>query len=78
MFCRFFDISSFISDYIVTNHRYCRPYCDYVTFPIELGGAVGTIIVLSGKRIGILGALIITTLPLWPIGFILQFLGIYQ
>lgn len=70
------DIHTLISDTLTTNHKWCRPYCDYATLPHEVFGIIATLIVLRRSKLGILGVLVLLSLPLWTIGFVMEILGL--
>jgi len=70
------DIHTWISDTLTTNHKWCRPYCDYATLPHEIFGIVGSYIVLRRNKLGLLGILVLLSLPLWTIGFVMEFMGL--
>lgn len=46
-------------------HLWCQPYCDYITFPLELSQITGLIVILTRDRISTLGILVILSLFLW-------------
>lgn len=60
-----FDIHNFLSDLWSRPHIWCGAYCDYVTYPMEIFNIVGSAVVLKRKKIGLLGILVILSLPLW-------------
>lgn len=68
------NVNFFLATMIPTNHRWCRPYCDYAAFPHEIFCMIGTVIVLRRNKIGILGFLVLLSLPLWTIGFVMEYL----
>lgn len=59
-----------------TNHLWCRPYCDYATLPHETFGIIGSSMVLRRNKAGVLGIIILLSLPLWTIGFVMEALGL--
>jgi hypothetical protein len=71
-----FDVNTPLATTLQTNHKWCRPFCDYATLPHELFGIIATVLVLKRNRLGILGLLILLSLPLWTIGFMMEFLGL--
>lgn len=71
-----FDIHTLLSDTVTTNHKWCRPYCDYATLPYEIFGIVGSFIVLRRNKMGLIGVVVLLSLPLWTIGFVMEFLGL--
>ena len=52
-------------------HLWCSSYCNYVTFPLDLLGIIGSFIVLKRNKLGIMGKVIIFSLPLWLLAVIL-------
>lgn len=60
-----FDIHNYFIDIWNRPHFWCRPYCDFVTYPLEIFNTVGSVIVLRRNRAGSLGILVILSLPLW-------------
>lgn len=47
-------------------HRWCKPYCDYVTVPPELFIIISSIIVLKRNKVGKLGFVVLASLIYWP------------
>jgi hypothetical protein len=60
-------IELFTIDFLHRSHLWCKPFCGYVTFPLEIFGIIGTIIVLKRKSLDLLGVLVLLSLILWPI-----------
>ncbi len=60
-----FDIHNFFIDIWNRPHIWCRPYCDFATFPLEIFNIVGSSVVLKRNRVSLLGILVILSLPLW-------------
>lgn len=52
-------------------HLWCGPYCNYVTFPLDILGILGSIIVLKRNNISLLGKFIVVALPLWLLAALL-------
>jgi hypothetical protein len=71
-----FDVNIPLATFLQTNHKWCRPYCDYATLPHELFGIIASVIILKRKRLGILGVLVLLSLPLWTIGFVMELFGL--
>lgn len=46
-------------------HLWCKPYCNYVTYPLDIIGIVGSFVVLKRDRLGRLGIVVLLSLPLW-------------
>jgi len=48
-------------------HFWCKPYCDYIFFPPQLFNIVAIPIILKRKKFGVLGILVLLTIPygLW-------------
>ena len=63
-----FEVHNILTDIdlVYRPHKWCAPYCDYVSIPPEIFGIIGSIIVLKRKRIDVLGVLILISLILWP------------
>ena len=59
------EVNNLFSDFLHRPHMWCKPYCNYVTFPLDFFGIIGSTIVLKRKKAGVLGVFIIITLPLW-------------
>jgi len=49
------------------SHEWCAPYCDYVTYPLDIAGVAIPVIVLRRKRVGKLGIALLVSMPLWII-----------
>lgn len=58
-------VHTIISDIASTSHRYCRPYCDYVTFPPEIFATIGSAVVRKRRRTGLLGIYVIMIFIIW-------------
>ncbi|MEK7571628.1 MAG: hypothetical protein AAB553_05125 [Patescibacteria group bacterium] len=71
-----YNIDTPLATLLRTNHLWCRPFCDYATLPHEIFGIIGSSIVLKRKKVGILGWLVLLSLPLWSIGFVMEGLGL--
>lgn len=71
-----FHIDNPLATILRTNHLWCRPYCDYATFPHEILGIIASSVVLKRNKLGLLGLLVLLSLPLWTIGFVMQTLGL--
>ncbi len=44
--------------------RWCDPYCDYTTFPLEIFNIVACYIVLKREQVGLLGKIVLGSLVL--------------
>ena len=70
------DILGFHHPFVDIGHRlypglrWCGPYCLYSTFPLEIFNIIATIKVLSRNKVGILGNIILLTLPIWVYGWL--------
>lgn len=53
-------------------HLWCKPYCDYVTFPLDFWGIIGSGMVIKRDRVGILGTGIILSMSLWLLAVLLS------
>lgn len=51
------------ADWLHWEHRWCKPYCDYVLFPPELFNIAAIGIILKRGKLGILGILVFATIP---------------
>ena len=69
-----YDVHTPLARLWQTNHWWCRPYCDYAVFPHEILGFIGTVIVLKRNKIGMVGVLVLLSLPLWTVGFVMELL----
>ena len=49
---------------------WCSPYCTYTTFPLEIFNIIAIIVVLRRNKIGILGIIVLMTLPIWLFGWL--------
>jgi len=68
------DVNTPFATLLESNHRWCRPYCDYAVLPHELYGIMASVIVLKRNKVGLLGKVVLLSLPLWSIGFVMEFL----
>ena len=70
------DIFGFHNAFIDFAHRnypgvyWCTPYCQYTTFPLEIFNIIAGTIVLKRNKIGILGKIILLSIPIWLIGYL--------
>jgi hypothetical protein len=71
-----YHVNTPLATMLRTNHLWCRPYCDYATFPHEIFGIIASSIVLRRNKVGILGILVLLSLTLWTIGFVMEGLGL--
>lgn len=52
-------------------HLWCGAYCDYVTYPLDVIGIVGSFVVLKRNGVGVLGKIVLFSQPLWLLALIL-------
>ena len=64
----------FVNILAIQKHNWCKPFCDYYTFPWEIFVIIGSIIVLRRDRSGILGQAVMFAFIIWPIVWILNWL----
>lgn len=62
-----FDWHTSFSNVGHRSHEWCGQYCDYVTYPLDIAGIVVPIIVLRCNRVGVLGCVLLVSMPLWII-----------
>lgn len=55
-------------------HNWCKPLCDYYTFPWELFVFFGSVLILKRDEFGLLGKIILFSFILWPMVLILNWL----
>lgn len=60
-----FGLDSAFTDIAHRPHVWCGQYCDIVTIPFDIISIVISTIVLQRKRVGVLGIILLATLPLW-------------
>ena len=60
-----FGIHNSFTNVFHRSHVWCKAYCDFVTYPLNLIGVVGSFIILKRNRIGWLGYVILFSLPFW-------------
>ena len=60
-----FDIHNFFIDIWNRPHFWCRPYCDFATYPLDIFNIVGSVMILKRNKVSLLGILVIASLPLW-------------
>ncbi len=66
-----FEIHSSFTNIFHRPHQWCSLYCNYVTYPLDLLGIIGSLVVLKRNKLGVLGAVILLSLPLWVLAAIL-------
>jgi hypothetical protein len=54
------------------NHLWCAQYCSYITIVPEIFVIIASSIVLWRKRIGILGAIVLISIPFWIVAWLLK------
>lgn len=47
------------------DHYWCRPYCDLVTYPLDLFGIIAALIILRRNKSGVLAKILYCSLFLW-------------
>lgn len=62
-----FGLDNIFTDILHWPHAWCGQYCDVVTWPLDIAGIGLAAIVLRQNKIGVLGILLLATLPLWLI-----------
>lgn len=55
-------------------HNWCKPLCDYYTFPWELFVFFGSVYILKRDEFGLLGKIILFSFILWPTVLFLNWL----
>jgi hypothetical protein len=66
-----FGLDNPFTDYFHWPHRWCRPYCDFITFPLDFLGIVGSTIVLRRAQLGKIGLLVLASFPVWLLALLL-------
>ena len=64
---QFLGIEHYIIDIGHREHQWCGAYCSYISLAPELFNIVAITIVLKRNRMGILGVLVLLSIPLWII-----------
>lgn len=67
-----FGVSHFLVDILHRNHLWCAQYCSYVTLVPEIFNIVAASIVLKRNRVGVLGALVLISIPFWIVAWLLK------
>jgi hypothetical protein len=62
-----FNLDSAFTDIGHRSHQWCGQYCDVVTIPFDVVGILVAATVLKKNRLGMRGAALLATLPLWAI-----------
>ncbi len=71
----FTDISGIHNPLFDFGHReylgtyWCSFYCQYTTFPLEIFNIIAITVILKRNDVGILGTLVLFTLPIWLSGW---------
>lgn len=65
------DIHNAFTNVFHRPHLWCGSYCDYVTFPLDVLGIIGSLVVLKRNKLGVIGKVILFSLPLWLLAVIL-------
>lgn len=66
-----FGVHNLFTNILHRPHEWCGPYCNYVTYPLDLLGIIGSWIVIRRDKIGLIGKVIILSLPLWLLAALL-------
>src|SRR3989338_8669755 len=66
-----FEIHNSFTNILHRPHLWCKPYCNYVTYPLDFLGIIGSLWVLRKNRLGIAGMIILLSIPLWLLAVIL-------
>jgi hypothetical protein len=66
-----FGADNFLTNILHRPHAWCNNYCDYVTYPLDLLGIVGSSIILKRSRLGKLGTIVLISLPMWLLALLL-------
>ncbi len=66
-----FNIYNSFTNIFHRPHLWCGAYCDYVTYPLDVFGIVGSLIVLKRNKLGVVGKVILFSLLLWLLAVIL-------
>ena len=60
-----FEIQNLFTNILHRPHLWCKSYCNFVTYPLDLLGIIGSLFVLKKSKPGTIGTIIILSLPLW-------------
>ncbi len=60
-----YGASNFLTQIGHTTHLWCKEYCNQVTLVPEIFGIIASVMVIKTKRVGVLGYVLLATLPLW-------------
>lgn len=60
-----YGTSNFLTQIGHTKHFWCKDYCNQVTLIPEIFGIIASVLVIKNKRVGVLGFILLTTLPIW-------------
>lgn len=52
-------------------HLWCKPYCNYVTYPLDIFGIFGSLYVLKKNKVGLLGMFVLLSSPFWILAVLL-------
>lgn len=67
-----FGVANSLTNILHQSHLWCRPYCDFVTYPLNFLGIFGSIWVLKNNNLGKLGIFVLATFPLWLLALVLS------
>lgn len=73
IFTDILGLHNFIVDFGHRNYpeiRWCSSYCQFLTIPLEIFNIVAISIVLQRNKIGLLGLIVLFTLPIWLFGWL--------
>lgn len=59
------EFKNLLTTFLYRPHIWCKPYCNYVTYPLDILGIFGSFIVLKRNKLGVLGAIVILSQTLW-------------
>lgn len=65
-----YNIDTPLATILKTNHTFCRPFCNYVTFPPEIFLIIASLFVLGMKKFGKLGWGMVGIFILWMMIFV--------
>ncbi len=66
-----FEIHNSFTNIFHRPHQWCKLYCNYVTYPLDLLGIVGSWLALRQNKLGIIGVIVLLSLPLWLLAVVL-------
>ena len=64
-------INTWLTNFFHRPHQWCKPYCNYVTYPLDLFGIFGSLYELKRNKFDIIGKVLLISQLLWVFAVLL-------